>query len=196
VKQASRILKKYNTTMAINNSIRQWDARREAPELVSSSSATKETSKRALHTAPCGACLYCSDICHAANCVDCDHKVTQLERSHPSTRSSSSYGSDGLQSYTMCEIRRHNTADSCWLLVGDTVYDATSYMAQNQHPGGVTSILKRSGGAIDCTLDFNFHSKRGKKLWQKYRVGKLCKCRGPNGNHDHGGEKQWWMFWA
>ena len=175
--------------MAITNSSRQMDARRVATD-VSSSSLTKEISKRALHTAPCGACCHCSDTCHDASCVHCDQKLRRLGHSH-----SSSSGSDSLQSYTMCEIQRHNTADSCWLLVGDTIYDATSYMAQNNHPGGATSILKKSGGAVDCTMDFNFHSKGGKKQWQKYRVGKLRKCSGPNGNH-HGEEKQWWMFWG
>jgi cytochrome b involved in lipid metabolism len=182
--------------MAITNSSRQFDARLVATD-VESSSATKDASnasKRALHTAPCGACSYCSDTCQdATTCVDYDHKLTRLERSHSSA--SSVYGSDGLRSYTMCEIQRHNTAASCWLLVGDTIYDATSYMAQNQHPGGANSILKKSGGAVDCTMDFNFHSKGGKKTWQKYRVGKLRKCPGPNGNH-HGEGKQWWMFWG
>jgi nitrate reductase (NAD(P)H) len=94
----------------------------------------------------------------------------------------------------MCEIARHNTADSCWLLVGDVIYDATSYMQQHQHPGGAASILKKSGGAVDCTMDFNFHSKNGKKTWQKYRVGKLQKCPGLHPQPD---EKQWWkIFWG
>jgi cytochrome b involved in lipid metabolism len=174
--------------MAITNTSTQLDARRVATD-VASSSLTKEASNRALHTAPCGACFHCSDTCHDATCVDCEHKLMRLEPSHSST--SSSCGSDGLQSYTMCEIKRHNTAESCWLLVGNIIYDATSYMAQNEHPGGATSILKRSGGAVDCTIDFNFHSKGGKRTWQKYRVGKLRKCP----SHHQGEEKQWWMFW-
>ena len=92
----------------------------------------------------------------------------------------------------MCEIQRHNTEESCWLVAGDTIYDATSYISQ--HPGGATSILKKSGGVADCSEDLMFHSKSGRRVWNQYIVGKVKKCPGPDGQGD--GEKQWWMFWA
>jgi cytochrome b involved in lipid metabolism len=94
----------------------------------------------------------------------------------------------------MCEIRRHNTEQSCWLVAGDTIYDATSYISQ--HPGGATSILKKSGGVADCSEDLMFHSKNGRKVWKKYVVGKVKKCPGPDGSLQGDVDKHWWMFWA
>ena len=88
--------------------------------------------------------------------------------------------------YTMCEIRRHKTADSAWLVAGDYVYDATTYM--QMHPGGEKSILRKCGGEVDCTQDMLFHSAKGQKLWKKYRIGKVKRC----GVSD---DKLWWMFW-
>jgi cytochrome b involved in lipid metabolism len=92
----------------------------------------------------------------------------------------------------MCQIRSHNTVQSCWLVAGENVYDATEYLAM--HPGGERSILKKSGGVCDCTEDIHFHSKKGKLVWNKYRIGKVRKCPGPRGA-SNGDDRQWWMFW-
>ena len=91
--------------------------------------------------------------------------------------------------YSMYEISRHNTEESAWLVAGDEIYDATFYL--NQHPGGRTSILRKAGGACDCTEDFEFHSKKGRKLWQKYKIGMVKRYPGQEGYVD----RQWWMFW-
>jgi cytochrome b involved in lipid metabolism len=64
--------------------------------------------------------------------------------------------------------------DSAWLVVGDTIYDATFYISR--HPGGSESILKKSGGRVDCTVDFDFHSKKAQALWKNHKVGKLRPC--------------------
>ena len=36
------------------------------------------------------------------------------------------------------------------------------------HPGGYDSIAKKNG--LDCTRDFNFHSKKGQHLWENFLV--------------------------
>lgn len=91
--------------------------------------------------------------------------------------------------YTLCEVRRHSTGESAWLVAGDDIYDATEYLNSNQHPGGKVSILKKAGGVADCAEDLHFHSRNGRKMWQKYHVGKLVPCKGLH-------ERQWWQFWA
>ncbi len=73
--------------------------------------------------------------------------------------------------YTIFEIRLHDTEDSAWLVAGKNVYDVTSYI--NSHPGGRDCILKYAGGKKDVTEDLQFHSPRGKKLWDKYKIGTL-----------------------
>ncbi|KAG8740090.1 Cytochrome b2, mitochondrial precursor [Ceratobasidium sp. 414] len=54
----------------------------------------------------------------------------------------------GLISYD--EIRKHNSRDSCWVVVNGEVYDVTGFL--NDHPGGVAPILKVAGS--DATRVF------------------------------------------
>jgi cytochrome b involved in lipid metabolism len=58
--------------------------------------------------------------------------------------------------------------------VGDTIYDATRFL--EIHPGGKQSILKKSGGACDCTADMHFHSRTAIKKMKAHKVGKVRKC--------------------
>ena len=120
----------------------------------------------------------CGDSCRY--CCSCEYqKLDSRERIN--TRQNCQY-------FTRCQIRRHNTMNSAWLVAGDKIYDATKYL--NQHPGGEASILKKAGGACDCTEDLKFHSKRGRKEWDKYFVGKVKPCPGSPDE-----TRNWWMFW-
>jgi len=71
--------------------------------------------------------------------------------------------------YTMEEIRKHNTENSCWLIVDNKVYDVTEIM--NKHPPGKKPILNKAGG--NATQDFHFHSKNTQKIWKKFCIGKV-----------------------
>ncbi|XP_065847965.1 nitrate reductase [NAD(P)H]-like [Euphorbia lathyris] len=74
------------------------------------------------------------------------------------------------RTFTMAEVRRHNTADSCWIVVHGHVYDCTRFY--KDHPGGPTSILLVAG--TDCSDEFEgIHSDRGKKMIDDYRIGEL-----------------------
>merc|ERR1712151_244684 len=137
--------------------------------------AERIAEKNAHTISKCDACIHCND---SYDCIECDYTCRH---------NSLDFRPDGCQYYTMCQIRRHNNIDSAWLVVGDKIYDATEYI--HQHPGGEASILKKAGGACDCAEDFKFHSKRGRKVWDKYFVGKVKPCpASPN-------DRQWWMFW-
>ena len=67
------------------------------------------------------------------------------------------------------EIRKHNKADDCWLVVDERVYDVTSFLAH--HPAGSEAILRHAGQ--DSTVDFNFHSRSAQKLWKQFEIGKV-----------------------
>mmetsp|Transcript_24571 Transcript_24571/g.33768 ORF Transcript_24571/g.33768 Transcript_24571/m.33768 type:complete len:159 (-) Transcript_24571:1273-1749(-) len=67
------------------------------------------------------------------------------------------------------EIAKHNTLDSCWLIVDGDVLDVTSYLSQ--HPAGSRPILKKGG--TDATVDFNFHSRETQNLWKSCKIGKV-----------------------
>jgi len=134
----------------------------------------------------CNACLYCSDTCdNVESCISCQKKLNSNsmisccrgpERSWLMGALSSicSQEKEQTKTYTMCQLRRHNHADSAWILVGDTIYDATPYI--RSHPGGIQTILRKSGGAADCTEDLRFHSKRAQREWTKFKVGTLRHC--------------------
>mmetsp|Transcript_69 Transcript_69/g.74 ORF Transcript_69/g.74 Transcript_69/m.74 type:complete len:182 (+) Transcript_69:182-727(+) len=121
----------------------------------------------------CDACPFCSDTCNNPFCSSCAKKRSRGNKNIRGTHS-------GESLYTMCQLRRHNHLESAWLLVGKTIYDATPYISA--HPGGVKSIIRKSGGQADCTEDMGFHSKKAIKLWKKNKVGLLCRCPGEDGD--------------
>jgi hypothetical protein len=132
---------------------------------------------------PCGACPFCAGGCGDDACQDCVNGPCP-----------SGCPANCTRYYTICEVRRHNTEKSAWLLAGDDIYDVTEYLRQNLHPGGMKSILTKAGGVRDCSTDLMYHSKDGRQVWQKYHVGKLTKCPSQNGQPVLG--KEWWKFWG
>ncbi len=134
----------------------------------------------------------CNDV---LLCIDTDMKgidssQTSATPSLISESSSSSEDSLRLCYYTRAEIRKHNTEASAWIVAGESVYDVTDYI--EHHPGGKYSIMKKAGGAVDCTRDLEFHSKSGQKYWDRFLIGKVTKISSKNGLPI---EKEWWRFW-
>lgn len=56
-----------------------------------------------------------------------------------------------VKSYTMTDVKTHNTSASCWTAVNGSVYDVTSWIGQ--HPGGAGAIKGMCG--IDGSAAFN-----------------------------------------
>lgn len=71
--------------------------------------------------------------------------------------------------YSWEEIERHNTLQSCWLVVRGEVYDVTAFLPL--HPAGKQAILRHGG--TDATADFDFHSYSAKKKWKPFRIGRV-----------------------
>lgn len=51
----------------------------------------------------------------------------------------------------LAELNKHNTSDSCWVILYGKVYDVTNFLSD--HPGGKKSILKLAGQ--DATEEFD-----------------------------------------
>ena len=64
-----------------------------------------------------------------------------------------------------------NNENKCIIYSNKTVYDITNYV--DQHPGGSKCLWKKCIERADCSVDFNFHGIKGKKMWKKYKIGKL-----------------------
>ncbi|XP_011012132.1 PREDICTED: nitrate reductase [NADH]-like [Populus euphratica] len=74
------------------------------------------------------------------------------------------------KTFSMAEVKKHNSADSAWIIVHGHVYDCTSFL--KDHPGGTDSILINAG--TDCTEEFDaIHSDKAKKMLEDYRIGEL-----------------------
>ena len=72
--------------------------------------------------------------------------------------------------YSMEEIRKHNTPESTWFVVKGRVYDATAFL--KIHPGGSDSIILSAGQ--DATEEFEaIHSKKAWDQLEEYYIGDL-----------------------
>ena len=74
-----------------------------------------------------------------------------------------------MKYYTRKEIARHNKKTDCWLIANNSVYDVTKFI--EKHPIGSEPIIRKAG--TDCTIDYNFHSKSSRKVWNEYKIGEL-----------------------
>ena len=129
----------------------------------------------------CDACPCCNDTCGNPSCLSCIKKkrrplqmVSQESNWLMGALSNICTAKEQLPQYSVCQLRRHASLESAWILVGRDIYDATPYI--KSHPGGSAIIVKKAGGATDCTEDMNFHSKRAQREWKRYKVGTLCQC--------------------
>ena len=76
-----------------------------------------------------------------------------------------------LRVINLDEVAWHDTADSCWVVIHDFVYDCTELL--QSHPGGYDVILEYAGR--DATLAFigTGHSSTARESLEKYLIGEL-----------------------
>lgn len=90
-----------------------------------------------------------------------------------------------LPSFTTAEVEAHNTEQSCYVLVGETVYDVTDFL--ESHPGGADLILDYGGKDITDILKDEIshtHSQTAYDVLDDSIIGYLGsgKKAGANGN--------------
>lgn len=74
-----------------------------------------------------------------------------------------------MKSFSLSEISKHNSSDSCYVIIHNTVYDVTSYIYS--HPGGSNLILKGAGGDITGDFEGMFHSRKARDILERYAIG-------------------------
>mmetsp|Transcript_32438 Transcript_32438/g.39261 ORF Transcript_32438/g.39261 Transcript_32438/m.39261 type:complete len:128 (+) Transcript_32438:111-494(+) len=76
-----------------------------------------------------------------------------------------------LKTFTMSDVEKHITTESCWMCIAGEVYDVTPYL--DEHPGGGDIMLDSAGR--DATNDFEDvgHSNMAKGTMAKFKIGTL-----------------------
>ncbi|KAI9027167.1 hypothetical protein CLU79DRAFT_740580 [Phycomyces nitens] len=76
--------------------------------------------------------------------------------------------------FTHAQVAKHNTADSCWVIHNDKVYDVTEFV--NDHPGGDDLILDYAGKDITAIMKDvieHAHSDAAYEILDEYMIGSL-----------------------
>jgi len=80
---------------------------------------------------------------------------------------------------TMAVVAQHNTADDCWLVINNNIYNLTAYIPD--HPGGEQNIVPNCGK--DATAAFNTkgknpgapHSDAARQILEQFYIGSLAR---------------------
>jgi len=72
------------------------------------------------------------------------------------------------------QVAAHNVPGDVWITAYGIVYDVSRFL--KSHPGGEASLLARARAMQDASRDYDFHSRHGKKLWQRLAIGRLATC--------------------
>uniref|UniRef100_A0A7S1UHH4 Cytochrome b5 heme-binding domain-containing protein n=1 Tax=Phaeomonas parva TaxID=124430 RepID=A0A7S1UHH4_9STRA len=81
------------------------------------------------------------------------------------------------KTYTWDEVKKHSTAEDCWIVVGNEtnggpkVYDVSKYL--ESHPGGSDVIEDVAGEDADESFEDMGHSEEARNIMRKYLVGTL-----------------------
>lgn len=87
--------------------------------------------------------------------------------------SASPSASPAASSYTMADVRQHNSQSSCWSAIDGNVYDLTKWIPR--HPGGQRDILRLCG--VDGTRTFRDEhgsQRQPNQTLDGYQIGTLA----------------------
>lgn len=87
--------------------------------------------------------------------------------------------------YTWQEIAQHNTESSCWVYVGNVVYDITPWL--DRHPGGKDILLLTAGRDIsDLFVTYHPFTDKAAAVLAKYAIGEVKLTEFPQFAPDRG----------
>ncbi|XP_031550968.1 cytochrome b5-like [Actinia tenebrosa] len=76
-----------------------------------------------------------------------------------------------MQKLTFEEVKDHNKAGKCWVVIHDNVYDVTKFL--DEHPGGEEVLLEQAGGDATESFEDVGHSSDARDLMKDYHIGEL-----------------------
>jgi cytochrome b involved in lipid metabolism len=106
--------------------------------------------------------------------VAINQKESQAINQKVSATSTKDYKEDQGKSYTMEEVSKHNSKESCWSAIRGKVYDLTSWV--NKHPGGPDRILRICGkDGTDLFIKQHGEAERPENILRNFKIGVLKK---------------------
>lgn len=140
----------------------------------------------------CDACIGCNDVCDNVMCFFCSEKKYQLRMTFPdsplmktgspATQQRQSAHNEGEndnyvhmeRKYSSCELKRHRSLRSCWVVVSGTVYNITDLLSV--HPGGLQVLLQAAQQGADCASIMEEHPASARRVLSDYRLGEYYEC--------------------
>jgi hypothetical protein len=75
--------------------------------------------------------------------------------------------------YTMAQIKAHNTSSNCWSAISGSVYDLTAWIGK--HPGGERAILKLCGAdGTELFMDQHGGMEKQAAVLATFKIGTLA----------------------
>jgi cytochrome b involved in lipid metabolism len=78
---------------------------------------------------------------------------------------------DTTKEYSRNEVANHATADDCWMVYKNKVYDVTKFI--NQHPAGANYLTDYAGADTSVEFDQAGHSEAASKWMEEWKIGKV-----------------------
>jgi cytochrome b involved in lipid metabolism len=79
---------------------------------------------------------------------------------------------ENKKTYTMEEVAKHNSKESCWTVIRGEVYDLTNWI--DKHPGGADKILKICGkDGTDLFVRQHGDKEKPEKILESFEIGVL-----------------------
>jgi cytochrome b involved in lipid metabolism len=76
------------------------------------------------------------------------------------------------KTYTMEEVAKHNSKESCWSVIRGKVYDLTNWI--DKHPGGADKILRICGkDGTDLFVKIHGGKKTPEEILKSFEIGVL-----------------------
>ncbi len=119
-------------------------------------------------------------ILTAAYAMQYDSNMNNLKAKTNSTVLSPANQAAGAPTLTVSEAAKHNTAQDCWLIISNKVYDVTNFLSS--HPGGAGTIIPFCGQEATMAFDTKdgrgVHSQTANALLASYYIGDIGQIQG------------------
>lgn len=76
-----------------------------------------------------------------------------------------------VKTYSLAEIKAHNTNKSTWIVIHNNIYDVTEFL--NEHPGGEEVLIEQAGKEATEAFEDVGHSTDAREMMKKFKVGEL-----------------------